>query len=58
MTTSEDDQETRKILVTPAVRQLAREKGVNLNEITGTGFSGRILKDDVIRHVELQNSEG
>ncbi|CAG9536848.1 unnamed protein product [Cercopithifilaria johnstoni] len=47
-------QETRKVLATPAVRQLAREKGVNLSEITGTGHDGRILKDDVIRYVEHQ----
>lgn len=30
---------------------------VNLNEITGTGLSGRILKDDVIRYIERQTSK-
>ncbi|KAL3994658.1 2-oxoacid dehydrogenases acyltransferase (catalytic domain) family protein [Acanthocheilonema viteae] len=49
-----EDQEDRKVLATPTVRQLAKEKGVNLKEIIGTGLSGRILKDDVIRYVERQ----
>ncbi|VDK67401.1 unnamed protein product [Litomosoides sigmodontis] len=52
--TSEDVREAKKVLATPAVRQIAREMGVNLNEITGTGPNGRILKDDVIRYVECQ----
>ncbi|VIO94214.1 Uncharacterized protein BM_BM7526 [Brugia malayi] len=54
MTTSDNAQEARKILASPAVRQLAKEKGVNLNEITGTGISGHILKDDIISYVERQ----
>uniref|UniRef100_A0A8R1XNX2 Dihydrolipoamide acetyltransferase component of pyruvate dehydrogenase complex n=1 Tax=Onchocerca volvulus TaxID=6282 RepID=A0A8R1XNX2_ONCVO len=53
-TTSENAQEARKVLATPAVRQLAKEKGVNLNEIVGTGLNGNILKDDVIRYVEFR----
>ncbi|VDP11392.1 unnamed protein product [Onchocerca flexuosa] len=53
-TTSESVQEARKVLATPAVRQFAKEKGVNLSEIVGTGLNGNILKDDVIRYVELR----
>ena len=36
----------------PAVRHLARELGVDLNRIKGTGDSGRILKDDVKRFAQ------
>uniref|UniRef100_A0A0R3RGB6 Dihydrolipoamide acetyltransferase component of pyruvate dehydrogenase complex n=1 Tax=Elaeophora elaphi TaxID=1147741 RepID=A0A0R3RGB6_9BILA len=56
--TSEGVQKAWKVLATPAVRQLANEKGINLNEITGTGPNGRILKDDIIRHVALETGEG
>ncbi|MEU7902270.1 2-oxoglutarate dehydrogenase, E2 component, dihydrolipoamide succinyltransferase [Actinoplanes sp. NPDC049118] len=34
--------------VTPLVRKLAAEKGVDLSSVTGTGVGGRIRKQDVI----------
>lgn len=34
--------------VTPLVRRLAREQGVDLAEVTGTGVGGRIRKQDVL----------
>jgi pyruvate dehydrogenase E2 component (dihydrolipoamide acetyltransferase) len=34
--------------VTPLVRKLANEKGVDLNTVTGTGVGGRIRKQDVL----------
>jgi pyruvate dehydrogenase E2 component (dihydrolipoamide acetyltransferase) len=34
----------------PAVRRLAREIGVNINEVEGTGHSGRISQEDVKEH--------
>ncbi len=36
----------------PAVRQLARELGVDLNSVTGTGPRNRILKEDVNNFVK------
>lgn len=38
------------VLSTPAVRHLANEYGLNLNDITGTGKDGRILKEDVLQY--------
>ncbi|WP_270240234.1 2-oxoglutarate dehydrogenase, E2 component, dihydrolipoamide succinyltransferase [Kocuria marina] len=38
--------------VTPLVRKLAREKGVDLSTITGTGVGGRIRKQDVLAAAE------
>lgn len=32
----------------PAVRQLAKERGVDLSQITGTGAGGRVTKKDVL----------
>ena len=34
----------------PAVRRLAREIGVNINDVEGTGPNGRISQDDVKEH--------
>ena len=38
--------------VTPLVRKLAREKGVDLSSIEGTGVGGRIRKQDVLAAAE------
>ncbi len=40
----------------PAVRKLAREFGVALDKVSGTGPSGRILKEDVQQYVSRQLS--
>lgn len=55
ITTKETPQETQpeQILATPAVRRLARELGVDITKIKGTGPSGRITEDDVKRYAQL-----
>ena len=40
------------VYVTPLVRKLANEKGVDLNQVSGTGVGGRIRKQDVIAAAE------
>ena len=40
---------TRGVRATPPVRRLAREQGVDLASIEGTGPDGRITRDDVLR---------
>jgi pyruvate dehydrogenase E2 component (dihydrolipoamide acetyltransferase) len=40
------------IYASPAVRRLARELGVDLSQVSGTGRKGRIIKDDVQRFRE------
>lgn len=44
----------------PAVRRLARELGVSLSKITGTGRKGRILPEDIHAYVKsiMQSSGG
>ena len=37
---------------TPSVRRFARELGADLSRVTGTGRKGRILEQDVRRHVK------
>lgn len=38
----------------PAVRKLARELGINLSSVTGSGPKERILKDDLQEHIKTQ----
>jgi pyruvate dehydrogenase E2 component (dihydrolipoamide acetyltransferase) len=42
------------VLAPPAVRKLARELGVDLNRVKGTGPGGRISAEDVQRHTQDQ----
>ena len=46
-TTSDPD----TVYAGPAVRKLAREFGVTLSQVKGTGARGRILKEDLQQHV-------
>jgi pyruvate dehydrogenase E2 component (dihydrolipoamide acetyltransferase) len=36
------------VLATPATRRLARESGVDINQISGSGMAGRVTRDDVL----------
>jgi pyruvate dehydrogenase E2 component (dihydrolipoamide acetyltransferase) len=44
-----------KALATPAVRALAREMGVDVNAVPGTGPGGRVTKDDLSAHRARKN---
>lgn len=37
-----------KVLATPATRRLAREMGVDINSLSGTGLAGRVTREDVM----------
>ncbi|KAF2078358.1 hypothetical protein CYY_000342 [Polysphondylium violaceum] len=40
-----------KILATPSVRHLAKVNKLNLNQVSGTGKDGRVLKEDLLNHL-------
>ncbi len=44
--------------LSPAVRRLAREHGVDLSQLTGTGMGGRITRDDLLRYIESGMESG
>ena len=45
------DGRERPLRVSPLVRRLAREHGIDVGEVTGTGSDGRVTRDDILRHV-------
>jgi 2-oxoisovalerate dehydrogenase E2 component (dihydrolipoyl transacylase) len=38
--------------LSPAVRRLAREHSIDINQVEGTGLGGRITRDDVLKYLE------
>jgi pyruvate dehydrogenase E2 component (dihydrolipoamide acetyltransferase) len=48
-----DEEEARS---SPLVRKIAREHGVSLSQISGTGLGGRITKQDIMSFIEGQSS--
>jgi 2-oxoisovalerate dehydrogenase E2 component (dihydrolipoyl transacylase) len=44
-------------LVTPAVRHLLKGNNIDMADLRGTGKDGRILKDDVLRHISTMLSK-
>ncbi len=47
----------RQVGVSPLVRKLAGEHGIDLGAIMGTGAGGRVTKTDVLRYLETVRSE-
>lgn len=44
--------------LSPAVRRMVEENKLDPKSVTGTGTGGRILKEDVIRHLDEQKDSG
>ena len=49
----ETEEEARS---SPLVRKIAREHGVSLSQVSGTGLGGRISKQDILSFIESQSS--
>jgi len=47
--------ESRKVLATPVARAMAKEMGIDINEVTGSGPSGRVKRED-IQNFDLQSA--
>ena len=52
MVSEEPTKRNVKVLATPAVRRIAQEYGVSLGDVRGSGKEGRVLKEDILAHVE------
>jgi len=53
---SAEPHEEEEARSSPLVRKIAREHGVSLSQISGTGLGGRITKQDILSFVEGQSS--
>ncbi len=47
--TSEERLRTRS---TPVVRRIAAEAGVDISRVSGTGYQGRVTKQDILSHID------
>lgn len=45
--TGKEDTANRRVIAMPSVRKYAREQGVDIKQITGSGKNGRVLKEDI-----------
>jgi 2-oxoglutarate dehydrogenase complex dihydrolipoamide succinyltransferase (E2) component len=52
----EQKEEEERQRISPLARRLAREHGLDLNDITGTGTGGRVRKEDIMAYLEQRSS--
>ncbi|KAL6424506.1 hypothetical protein ACFW04_009925 [Cataglyphis niger] len=50
--TESQDNIVQKVLTTPAVRRIAMENNVKLKDVAATGKNGRVLKEDILAHLQ------
>jgi 2-oxoglutarate dehydrogenase complex dihydrolipoamide succinyltransferase (E2) component len=53
-TTHSEEEERQRI--SPLAKRLAREHGIDLNTIEGTGTSGRVRKEDILSYISQRQS--
>lgn len=53
---SPPEQEEPKVRPMPAAQRLIAQYDIRASDVTGTGPGGRILKQDVLRHIEAQEA--
>jgi len=51
-----DQEENEEARSSPRVRKIAREQGINLSQVPGTGLGGRITKQDIMQFIENKGS--
>jgi len=50
------EEETEEARSSPLVRKIAREHGISLSQVSGTGLGGRITKQDILSFIESQGA--
>lgn len=52
--TKKEEEERQRI--SPLARRLAREHGIDLNDVAGTGIGGRVRKEDILSYLEQREA--
>jgi len=47
----EETTEQKRVIAMPSVRKYAREKGIDIRQVSGSGKNGRVLKEDIDQFV-------
>jgi 2-oxoglutarate dehydrogenase E2 component (dihydrolipoamide succinyltransferase) len=50
------EEERLRKFSSPLVRNIAKEEGVNLDEVQGTGAQGRVTKDDILGYIDQKKA--
>ncbi len=50
VTTTDEPAQRKKALATPVARAMARDLGININQVKGSGTGGRVMKADIKAH--------
>jgi pyruvate dehydrogenase E2 component (dihydrolipoamide acetyltransferase) len=53
---AQDENLEERVPASPSARRVARDAGINLEEVKGSGPGGRITKEDVVAHVNSASS--
>ncbi|MGA1368530.1 MAG: dihydrolipoamide acetyltransferase family protein, partial [Blastocatellia bacterium] len=48
--------EPKEVRSSPLVRNIAREHGVDLHAVTGTGIGGRVTKEDILQYIDQRTA--
>ncbi|GAA0344447.1 pyruvate dehydrogenase complex dihydrolipoyllysine-residue acetyltransferase [Bacillus carboniphilus] len=56
ITTTYQPSQSRAVLAAPYTRKIARENGIDIEQVKGTGPAGRVTDEDVYRFIESLNS--
>jgi len=52
--TKEETTSKKKSLATPVARKLAKDLGIDINSINGSGANGRVMKEDIYKASEIK----
>ena len=56
--TPDEPEQPARALATPPVRKLARDLGIDIDGVSGTGKEGRVTREDVVAAADAQKSAG
>jgi len=49
---TQEIQKSEEVIATPAAKRLAREYGIDLKNVKGSGPGGRITQEDILKYIE------